>query len=191
MGVVNSSGAFANPQKVCGRVIRLVGTRIDACEGTFKIKHQCLVAHVQVGGGQRVKVHPAGFHKFEGTAYFTRSFFIAGMRRVFGKPTVPLVYGTQIGKTALRESPHQVQGCRGGVVPAQHPLGVVSARLCGELMTVNGFSTERRQGNTVTGFHIRGAGFRELPGNAAHLNHRHRGPVGQHRCHLKDGTNTA
>ena len=99
------------------------------------------------------------------------------------------MYATQIGETAGGEAADQVKGERRGAVGAQHALRIRSARRCRPGEVVHRVAAVRRDldGAVDSGhdFHRVRARLCVLPGDAAHLDDRDAGAVGQDDRHLQ------
>ena len=190
VGAVELAGAVADPQEVGGAVVPAAAEGVAARERFLVAEDECLVARPEVdlvdGLGFR-QVDAAGGHEPQRPVDLGRDLLVAQSLGAGGHELlVPHVDLAQVGEAALGERPQQVHGGRRLVVGGQqagrvgHPGGGRGQRV------VDHVAAERRDDRVADGLGGRRAGLGELPGDPAHLHHRHAGAVGQHDRHLQD-----
>ena len=92
----------------------------------------------------------------------------------------------EVGEAALGERPEQVQGGRRLVVRLDEALRIGDAGFLGRRGIVGDVAAEGGQHPVADGLGGRGPGFGELAGDAAQLDDRNAGAVGEDDRHLED-----
>ena len=190
VGPVELAGALADPQHVGRAVVPLAGEGVLAGQGLLVVEHQRLVAGEQLhllDLGRHRAGDAAGGHEPQGPVDLVGHGPVALVGRAGGHELpVPARHPGQVGVAAPGEGPQQVQRGRGPVVGGQQPAGVVGPLGVGEADVVDHVAQKRREFGAAHRLGGAGAGLGELPGDPAHLHHRHAARVGQHDGHLQD-----
>ena len=187
---VELAGAVADPEHVRRAVVPLAREGVGASERLLVPEDQRLVARVEV---DLVQLRAAGQIDAAGSHEPQRAFDLRGDRLVAlalaaGRHELLVPRGDvrQVGKAALRERTKQVQGRRRLVIRLHEALCVGRAGRLRRNDVVHHVTAKRRQIRIADALDRRGAGLRELPGDAADLHDRHPRRVRQHHGHLED-----
>ncbi len=167
----------------------VAGGRIDARQRLFVAEQQRFVAGVELGGahfGDAVGMDAAGPHEGHGLADAIGQLLIAmALGRTVDEAEHPLVDVVEVGVAALGEGAQQIERGRRLTVGHLLALRVGRARLGREVHAVDDVAAVGRQLGAGDGFGRLGARLGELAGDAADLDHRLSGAIGQHHRHLE------
>ena len=190
MRAVELVGAVTDPQQVRGAVVPVAGDAVAAGQRLFVPEQQRFVRRVEVDLVQLgfvLQVDAARGHEPECAIDLLRELVVALAFATAGNEfEVPLVGAAEIGEAALRERTQQVERRRGLVVAAHHPLGVGATGPGLEFEVVDDVAEVRRQLDAVSPLDRCRARLGELSRDAADLQGRHAGAVGEHERHLED-----
>ena len=161
---------------------------ILAAKCLFVFQQQCLVAGVEVDRVQRMRLiagHACGGEEIQCVLNTGRHLAVARGLFAFGKAQRPLMDLMDIGVTAGRKGAQQVQRCGRLCEGLQHVARIRNARLGRKGKLVDDVAPVAGQLDAILDLGRGAARLGELPGHAAHLDHRNFGPVGQHHRHLQ------
>ncbi len=190
VGTVEVPGALADPQQVGRAVVPVAGEAVPAGQRLLVAQEQGLVARVEVDLVQLVlggQVDPAGGHEAQGPLDAVGDDLVAlALPARRHELLVPGVHLVEVGEAPLGEGPQEVEGGRGLVVGGEQAGGIGHPGLGRRGDVVDHVAPERGQVELAHPLGRGAAGLGELAGDAAHLDHRHPGAVGEDDGHLQD-----
>ena len=190
VGAVELAGALADPDEVRRQVVGRAAAGVDAGHRVLVLEDQRLVAGVEVDAVELVGVGADGLHERHRPVDLVGQRVVAlpghGVGDEVGVPGVDLA---QVGVAAGDERADHAQRGRGGAVHLEQAARVGHPRVGGEVVAVDGVAAVGRQRDALAvdeaGLEVGGARLGVLAGQAAELDHRHGGGVGQHDGHLQ------
>ena len=191
MGVVDPARPLADPQEMGGQVVEsLLGVTGQPGAVVRQTEHRPLVVQDQrlvrgedVGGTQVLVGHAARVHEPQAAVDLGRQRLVARAGRGAGHELhVPLVDTMQVGRAGRGERPDEVHGGRGVGVGTDQSRRVV---LAGGLIRLEGVDHVAAVGQQSGAVAVRRPRLGVLAGDTAHLDHRHRGAVGEDDGHLQ------
>ena len=184
VGAIKLASALTYPDEMSGDVIGLLGALVDTRHGVFVLKDQRFVRGVEIDGVELVGINTTGFHEGESAIDLGAHSLVALADRARAYEVgVPGVHLSQIGVTTGHEGAGEVESRGRGVVDVDEALRVMSACLGREVEAVDGVASVGRERDTLAGLQIVGARLCVLTGQAADLDHRNAGGVGEHDGH--------
>lgn len=181
--------ALAHPEHVGGAVVPFAGGGVLAREGLLVGEEEALVRGEEVDGGEGVAggVDANGLHEAEGLVDLAGEGAVAGsLGGGLDEIEVPGLEPGDVRISPGGEGAQNVERLRGLVVGLDHVVGVVASGLRRELLAVDDVPAVGGQGDVSPDLVRLRAGLGELPGHAAHLDHRHGRAEREHQGHLQD-----
>ena len=187
--MVQLTRPLAHPEHVRRAVVPLPGDAVLPSERLLIRQQQTLVRGEEVGlrEGGGPGVHADGLHEAETLVHLRAHLPVATPRGgLLDEVQVPGMQAGDVGVASDGKGSEDVQRLAALVVGVHHPLGVVYARLGGELLSVDDVPSVGRQRHSVDDLVGLRAGLGELTRHASDLHHRHGASIGQDEGHLED-----
>ncbi len=132
-------------------------------------------------------VEPDGAHESQRLGDMVGQLLVARrLRAILDEAEHPAMGVLEIGVAAGRKSAQKVEGRRRLAVAHQLPPWIGLARFGRRVDVIDDVAAVGRQLHAIDGFGRRRARLGELPGDAADLDHRHRGAEGHDHGHLQE-----